>query len=86
MVAASAKLMGEAVMSGSTGWIIYSILAAALGIVALGAIGMVALAVRREDRYFSLSGAAPGAAARRARRLTGFCGAGAHVLPRGREF
>jgi hypothetical protein len=44
---------------------------------------MVAVAVRKEDRQFSLSGAAPGAAARGARRLTRFGGAGSHYRPRG---
>ena len=44
---------------------------------------MVAIAVRREDRLYSLSGAAPGAAARGARFLTRFGGAGSHFRPRG---
>jgi hypothetical protein len=45
-------------------------------------IAMVAVAVRREDRRFSLSGAAPGAAARGARWITRFGGAGTHQRPR----
>ena len=61
----------------------YLILAVFLGGVTLGIIAMVAVAVRREDRLYSLSGAAPGAAARGARFLTRFGGAGTHFRPRG---
>jgi hypothetical protein len=71
-------------MSGSAASVGYLILAVFLGGVALGVVAMVAIAVRREDRYYSLSGAAPGATARGARRLTGFGGAGSHYLPRNR--
>jgi hypothetical protein len=71
-------------MSGSTASVAFMILAAFLGGVVLGVVGIVAVAVRREDRLFSLSGAAPGAAARGARRLTRFGGSGSHFLPRGR--
>lgn len=71
-------------MSGSAASVAYLILAVFLGGVALGVVAMVAVAIRREDRLFSLSGAAPGAAARGARRLTGFGGSGFHYLPRGR--
>jgi len=49
----------------------------------LGVIAMVAVAVRKEDRRFSLSSAAPGAAARGARFLTRFGGAGTYHRPRG---
>ncbi len=75
---------GEAVMNGSAAAVAYLILAVFLGGIAIGVVAMVAIAVRKEDQLYSLSGAAPGAAARGARRLTGFGGAGAHVLPRGR--
>jgi len=61
----------------------YLILTVFLGGVTLGAIAMVAVAVRREDRRYSLSGAAPGAAARGARFLTGFGGASSGFRPRG---
>ena len=61
----------------------YLILAVFLGGVTLGIVAMVAFAVRREDRLYSLSGAAPGAAARGARFLTRFGGAGTHHRPRG---
>jgi hypothetical protein len=61
----------------------YLILSVFLGGVTLGIIAMVAVAVRREDRLYSLSGAAPGAAARGARFLTRFGGAGTHFRPRG---
>jgi hypothetical protein len=71
-------------MGGSAVSVAYLILAVFLGGVAIGVVAMVAVAVRREDRYFSLSGDAPGAAARGARRLTGFGGSGSHILPRDR--
>ena len=71
-------------MSGSAASVAYLILAVFLGGVAIGVIAMVAVAVRKEDRRYSLSGAAPGAAARGARWLTGFGGAGSHYQPRGR--
>jgi len=61
----------------------YLILAVFLGGVTLGIVAMVAVAVRKEDRLYSLSGAAPGAAARGARFLTRFGGAGSHYRPRG---
>jgi len=71
-------------MSGSAASVAYLILAAFLGGFALGVVAMVAVAVRREDRAFSLSGAAPGAAARGTRWLIRFGGAGSHYQPRGR--
>ena len=61
----------------------YLILSVFLGGVTLGIVAMVAVAVRKEDRLYSLSGAAPGAAARGARFLTRFGGAGSHYRPRG---
>ncbi len=70
-------------MSGSAASVAYMIMAVFFGGVALGVVAMVAVAVRKEDRLYSLSGAAPGAAARGARRLTGFGGSGSHFLPRG---
>ncbi len=71
-------------MSGSSAAsVAYLILAVFLGGVTLGMVAMVAIAVRREDRRYSLSGAAPGAAARGARWLTRFGGAGSHFRPRG---
>ena len=70
-------------MSGSAASVGYLILAAFFGGVVLGVVAMVAVAVRREDRLYSLSGAAPGAAARGARLLTRFGGAGEHYRPRG---
>jgi hypothetical protein len=57
-------------------------LAIFLGGVVLGVIAMVAVSVRREDRLFSLSGAAPGAAARGTRWLVRFGGSGEHHRPR----
>ena len=70
-------------MSSSAASVGYFILAAFFGGVTLGVVAMVAIAIRREDRQYSLSGAAPGAAARGARRLTRFGGAGSHYRPRG---
>ena len=71
-------------MSGSSAAsVAYLILAVFLGGVTLGVVAMVAVAVRREDRLYSLSGAAPGAAARGARFLTGFGGASSGFRPRG---
>jgi hypothetical protein len=58
-------------LSRSAGSAAYLILAVFLAVLALGVVAMVAVAVRREDRCFSLSGAAPGAGARSARRLVG---------------
>jgi hypothetical protein len=77
-------MCGEAVMNGSAASVAYLILAVFFGGVAIGVVAMVAIAVRKEDHLYSLSGAAPSAAARGARRLTGFGGSGSHVLPRGR--
>ncbi len=47
------------------------IVALFLGGVVTGVITVVALAVRREDRRYSLTGAAPDRMSRSARRLTG---------------
>jgi hypothetical protein len=52
------------------------ILAVFLAGVVLGVIGMVSVAIRKEDRRFSLAGAAPSAGMRGARKLTGFGGRG----------
>ena len=69
-------------MAGSAASVAYLILATFLGGVTLGIVAMVAIAIKREDRLYSLSGAAPGAAARGARFLTRFGGAGTHQRPR----
>jgi hypothetical protein len=71
-------------MSGNAAAVAYLILTAFFGGVALGVVAMVAVAVRKEDRLFSLSGAAPGAAARGARWLTRFGGSGSLSAPRDR--
>ena len=70
-------------MNGSAASVAYLILATFRGGVTLGIVAMVAIAIRREDRLYSLFGAAPGAAARGARFLTRFGGAGSHYRPRG---
>ena len=67
--------------SAAAGFIFLAIF---LGAAVIGMLATVAVAVRSEDRRYSLSGAAPGALARGARRLTGFGGSGSHYLPRGR--
>jgi hypothetical protein len=69
-------------MGGSAAAVAYLILAVFLAGVTLGVVAMVAIAVKREDRLYSLSGVAPGAAARGARWLTRFGGAGTHYRPR----
>jgi hypothetical protein len=71
-------------MSGSTAFAAYGILAGfGAGIVA-GVIAIVAVAIRREDKRFSLSGAAPGPVTGGVRRLTGFGSVGSHYRPRSR--
>jgi hypothetical protein len=48
------------------------VIGASLGMgLVIGVIAMVAVAVRREDKHYSLTRRAPGAAARGVRRLTG---------------
>jgi hypothetical protein len=70
-------------MGGSAASVAFLILATFLGGVTLGVVAMVSVAIKREDRLYSLDGAAPGAAARGARFLTRFGGAGTHHRPRG---
>lgn len=65
--------------NAAAGFIFLAIL---LGGVVIGMLATVAVSVHREDRRYSLSGAAPGLLARSARRLTGFGGSGTHYLPR----
>lgn len=69
-------------MNGSAAAVAYLILAVFLAGVAIGVIAMVAVAVRREDRLYTLSVGAPSAGAGGARWLTGFGGAGWHHRPR----
>jgi hypothetical protein len=69
-------------MNGSAASVAYLILAVFLGGVAIGVVAMVAVGVRREDREYSLSGAATSPGVGGARRLTGFGSAGSHYLPR----
>lgn len=76
------RMCGEAVMNGSAASVAYLILAVFLGGVAIGVVAMVAVAVRREDRLYTLSVGAPSAGAGGARWLTGFGGAGWHQRPR----
>jgi len=72
-------------MGGSNAGLVIVVLAVFLGGVALGVVGMVSVAVRREERRRSLFGAAPNAAARGARRLTGFAGRGMAVSQQSRR-
>jgi hypothetical protein len=67
-------------MSGSNAGLVIVTLAVFLGGVMLGVVGMVSLAVRREERRNSLFGAAPDAMARGARLLTGFAGRGPSIV------
>lgn len=71
-------------MGGSEAGVAIFILAVFLAGVALGVVAMVSVAVHREDRRLSLSGAAPGAVARGARRLTGFGSRGITIPARSR--
>ena len=70
-------------MNGSAASVAYLILSVFWGGFTLGVVAAVAVAVRREDRRFSLYGAAPGAAAHGARVLTRFGSAGSQYVPRG---
>ena len=60
----------------------YLILAAFFGGFSLGVVAMVAVVVRKENRRFSLSGAAPGAAAQGVRQLSRFGGSQALISSR----
>ena len=71
-------------MNGSAASVAYWSLPLILGVFTIGVMAMVAVAVRKEDRRFSLFGAAPGAATRATRRLTRFGASGLPVQPRGR--
>jgi hypothetical protein len=51
--------------------VVTAVVALFLGGVVIGAIAVIALAVRREDRSFTLVGEAPGRLASSARRLNG---------------
>ena len=69
-------------MSGSEAFVAYGILAGfGMGIV-IGVIAMVAVAIRREEKRWSLSGAAPGTVAGGVRWLTGLGSLGTHYRPR----
>lgn len=69
-------------MSGSAAFEAYGILAGfGMGIV-IGVIAMVTVAIRREEKRWSLSGAAPGPMAGGGRWLTGLGSAGTHHRPR----
>ena len=69
-------------MSGSAAFEAYGSLASfGMGIM-IGMITMVAVAIRREERRWSASGAAPGPMAGGVRWLTGFGSAGIHHRPR----
>ena len=69
-------------MSGSAAFEAYGILAGfGMGIV-IGVIAMVAVAIRREEKRWSLSRAAPGPVAGGVRWLTGLGSAGADHRPR----
>ena len=71
-------------MGGSAASVAYLILAVFLFGFAIGAVLGVSRGSRLEDRLYSLSGQAPSAVARGARRLNGYSGSGRRFLPRGR--
>jgi hypothetical protein len=64
-------MAGEAVMNGGTAAEAIAIFAMFLGGVTFGVLAVVCAAIKREDRKLSLTGAAPDAAARGTRVLTG---------------
>ena len=71
-------------MGSNAATVAYLILAVFLSGVTLGAVATVSVGSRREDRRYSLSGAAPGVVARGTRRMVGLGGDGTHFGPRGR--
>lgn len=71
-------------MIGSAAFEAYEILAGLGAGIVIGVIAMIAVAVRKEDKRFSLSGAAPGPVTGGVRRLTGFGSVGTHYRPRSR--
>jgi hypothetical protein len=70
-------MAGEAVMNGGATAEVIAILAMFLIGVTFGVLAVVCAAIKREDRKFSLKGAAPDAAARGTRVLTGVGSRGA---------
>jgi hypothetical protein len=66
-------------MSGIQAADAITILAIFLGGIVLGVVVVVSVAIKKEDRKFSLSGAAPGFAARGARMLVGFGSRGERI-------
>jgi len=70
-------------MNGSAASVAYLILSVFWGGFTLGVVAAVSVAIRREDRRFSLYGAAPGATAQGARVVTRFGRAGSQYFPRG---
>ena len=71
-------------MTGSGVFEAYEILAGSGAAIVIAVMAMIAAAVRKEDKRFSLSGAAPGPVTGRVRRLTGFGSTGTHYRPRSR--
>ena len=67
-------------MGGGNAGLVIVTLAVFLSGVMLGVVGMVSLAVRREERRCTLFGAAPDAMTRGARVLTGFTGCGTNFV------
>jgi hypothetical protein len=69
-------------MIGSGVFAAYEILVGIGAGIVIAVIAMIAVAVRKEDKQFSLSGAAPGPVTSGVRRLTGFGSIGTHYRPR----
>jgi hypothetical protein len=71
-------------MIGSGVFEAYEILVGLGAGIVIVVVAMIAVAVRKEDKRFSLSGAAPGPVTGSVRRLTGFGSVGSHYRPRSR--
>jgi len=71
-------------MIGSEAVEAYEILAGLVAAFVIMVIAVTAVAVWKEDKRFSLSGAAPGRVTRVVRWLTGFGSVGTHYRPRSR--
>jgi hypothetical protein len=73
----------EASMSGLEAAVAIFLLIAFIGGAAIGVVVIVSIASRREDKLFSLSGEAPDALCRGARRFTGLWTRGGRPIGRG---
>jgi hypothetical protein len=81
---AASPAQREVAMAGSSAGLVIVMLAVFLGGIVLGVVGVVSVAIRREERRLTLFSAAPGAMALGARHLTGLAGRGITVPQRSR--